>query len=129
MDIYKYYSDDERVWTVSDFRSGSVSLTKDQLEGHIAIEHPEMVSKMEAIKDTVQDPDDVYYDISEQAEPHALAYYKETPLLGTTDFRVKVAVAYTDGTYTEGFVKTSHKVDKRKRKAESDDLRLYHKEK
>ena len=129
MNINEYIPDDEIEWSVKDYRSGTVSLSKKQLKDHIQIEHPEMIPKMDAVKATIQDPDDVYQDISEHAETNSQVFYKQTELLGTDKFRVKVAIAYSDATLTEGFVKTTHKVDLKRRKAESDDLRIYHKEK
>lgn len=110
--------------TVKDYRSGTVGFYQHDLE-HLTEHHQDMVSHMDAIVDTIQDPDAVYYDMSECADPNGQEFYKNTKLLKNPNLRVKVVVAYDDATWTDGHFVTAHKVRMEKRKGESDAFKIY----
>ena len=110
--------------SIKDFRSGTIGFYDHDVE-HLAEHHPDMVKHMDAIVDTLQDPDAVYHDVTMDASENGQSFYKHTSLLGNDKFRVKVVVAYDDATWTDGHFVTAHKVGMQKRKGEDDALKIY----
>lgn len=110
--------------SIKDFRSGTIGFY-DHDVAHLAEHHSDMVNHMDAIVDTLQDPDAVYYDVSPEASPNGQVFFKNSDLLRNEKFRVKVVVAYEDATWTDGHFVTAHKVGLQKRKGEDDGLKIY----
>ncbi|MBQ9009562.1 MAG: hypothetical protein IJ088_09560 [Clostridia bacterium] len=67
-------------FTAKDYRSGSVGFYQHDLD-HLKEHHPDMVSHMDAVIDTIEDPDIVSYDLTEFATPYSQHFYKQTTLL------------------------------------------------
>ena len=51
---------DNKVFTVNNYRGEAVFCTKERWENHIVAGHPIMEENIEAVKDTISDPDSVY---------------------------------------------------------------------
>ena len=73
------------LWTTTDPRGLSVSLAADAWE-HIVTEHDYMAPYLDAVRQTVEDPDEIYFDpvstYSRKTGAQIHAYYKSQILTG-----------------------------------------------
>ena len=107
-------------FVVDDYRSGKVGFYQHDIN-HLIDHHKDMEHYINAIVETIQDPDLVCYDLSEHASPNSQHYYKQTPIISNPKLCVKATVAYDDGTWSDGHFVTGHRVSIREKESERDE--------
>lgn len=100
------------LWTITEPRGLSVSLAADAWE-HIVQEHYELASHFDALRRTVEDPDEIYFDPASTAKrasgAQVYAYYRSNLLSGLLhDKLVYVSVKFVrEGEEMRGYVRTA----------------------
>lgn len=122
-------NEDERTaetlkYTKSDYRSGVIGFYQRDLD-HLAEHHPDMTAHMDAIYDTLKDPDIVSYDLSDHASTNGQHFFKRSASLPNPNHAVKVVVAYEDSTWARGHFVTAHKISVKQLERVPDANKIY----
>ncbi len=102
-------------WTTTDPRGLTVSLAKDVWH-HIVQAHPDIDSYFDAVKQTIEDPDEIYFDDASTRNritgAQIFAYYKRRVFVGLLRTKILyVSVKFVpEPRGTQGYVQTAFPV-------------------
>lgn len=82
---------DNNIFTVNNYRGEAVFCTKERWENHVVAGHPIMEKNIEAVKDTISDPDSVY---ESSRNPKREVMFKRSPY-STQKIFTEVVVEYS----------------------------------